>query len=350
MKLPIKKAESRKIFCLAILILILFFIPVLTSDPYYLHMLIMSGIFALNTMGWVLILRVGQFSLGQAGFFAIGAYTSALLVNRLGFSFWGAWPLSGLTAAMVALIIGSVVLRIKGLYFAIVSFAFAEIIRLTIISWPKVLGGLDGLSGIPKPRPFSFMGLIKIDFVTSRVPFYYFLLIIVFIAALIFWRVDTSRLGRIFRCVSQNGDLSESLGINLMKYRVLAFTVACFFSGISGGFFAHYYGVLHPDSFTVSESILIQIQATIGGTASAVAGPVLGATVLTILSEFLRAAKHVEPVLYGGILIVILFVLPKGLIDLGPRLLRLIDKKGRNTKLSMEPRKSLETTVSGLEK
>jgi ABC-type branched-subunit amino acid transport system permease subunit len=194
------------------------------------------------------------------------------------------------------------------------------------------------------------MGLIKIDFVTSRVPFYYFLLIIVFIAALIFWRVDTSRLGRIFRCVSQNGDLSESLGINLMKYRVLAFTVACFFSGISGGFFAHYYGVLHPDSFTVSESILIQIQATIGGTASAVAGPVLGATVLTILSEFLRAAKHVEPVLYGGILIVILFVLPKGLIDLGPRLLRLIDKKGRNTKLSMEPRKSLETTVSGLEK
>lgn len=327
MRWPIRKVEFPKILCLAILILILFFLPVLMSDPYYLHILIMSGVFALNTMGWVLILRVGQFSLGQAGFVAIGAYTSALLVKRLGLSFWCAWPLSGATAALVALMIGSVVLRIKGLYFAIVTFAFAEIIRLTIISWPKVLGGLNGLTGIPKPRGFGFLELIKIDFVTSRVPFYYMLLMAVLIAALIFWRMDTSRLGRIFRCVSKNEDLSESLGINLMKYRVLAFTVACFFSGISGGFFAHYYGVLHPDSFTVWESLLIQIQGTVGGIASAVAGPILGATVLTILSEFLRAAKHAEPVLYGGILIVVLFVLPKGLVDLGPRLARLIDRR-----------------------
>jgi branched-chain amino acid transport system permease protein len=293
-------------------------------------MLIMGGIYALHTMGWVLIVRVGQVSLGQSGFYAIGAYVSAILVRNLGFSFWIALPLSGITAGIFALIVGSVVLRIKGLYFAIITFAFAEIVRLTIVAWPSVLGGLNGITGIPKPNNFAFIQLINVDFVASRVPFYYLILIIVLIASFIIWRIDTSRLGRIIRCIAKNENLSESLGIYLMKYRVLVFTVACFFSGISGSFYAHYYCVLHPDSFTVWESILIQIQGTLGGTTSPVVGPILGAMVLTILSEFLRATKHLEPVLYGGILIMVLFVLPKGLVDLVPRVLRLIDRRGKN--------------------
>ena len=308
-------------------------LPLIESDPYILHMLIMSGVFALHTMGWVLILRVGQFSLGQAGFYAIGAYTSALMVKEQGLSFWIALPLSGIIAASIALMIGSVVLRIRGLYFAIITFAFAEIVRLIIISWPEVLGGLNGITGIPKPSPIDIMGLIKVDFVASRVPFYYLMLLLLTIAASVFWRMDVSRLGRIFRCISMNDALSESVGINLMKVKVLAFSVACFFSGISGSFFAHYYGVLHPDSFTVWESILIQIKATVGGTASAVGGPIIGAATLTVIGEFLRSTKHLEPLLYGAILMMILFILPGGLVSLGPQIAKLTKRKNRKLSL-----------------
>jgi ABC-type branched-subunit amino acid transport system permease subunit len=113
--------------------------------------------------------------------------------------------------------------------------------------------------------------------------------------------------------------------------------LACFFTGISGSFYASYFGILHPDLFTVWESILIQIQATLGGLSFAIAGPVVGAVVLNILSELLRATKHVEPVIYGGALIVILFTLPKGLMDLGPRVFQLIEKR---TKLSSSPKAS----------
>jgi len=323
MKSPTKKDNINSKLAIPLIVALLF--PLISSNPYYLNMIIMGEVYAVLTMGWVLILRMGEFSLGQMGFFAIGAYSSALLVKEASFSFWIAMPVAGLITAIFAFLIGSVTLKIKGLYFAIITFALGEIIRLIITSWPGLLGGFNGITGIPKPDSIALPFLGKIDFYTSRIPFYYLILLIIAITSIVLWRLDNSKFGRIFRCIAMSDILAESVGIDLKRYKVMAFVIACFFAGIAGSFYAHYNCLLHPDYFTAWQSILIQIEATVGGTASMVFGPIAGAMALTIIGEFLRSAKNMEPILYGGAVILIMFFLPGGIVDLIPRL-RLVIK------------------------
>ncbi len=278
-------------------------------------MLVTCGIAAILAMGWIMILRVGHLSLGQVAFLAIGAYTSAIAVMKFHCSPWTGLVLGGLVTALVALGIGMIVLRIRGLYFSIMTFAFAEVIRLGI-SNTKALGGCEGISGIPVFSPISLPGLPPLEFESVH-SFYYLILFLVCLAALVFWRIDRSALGRNCRAIALNENLSQSLGVDILKYKLLAFGSACFFAGIAGGFSAHYYRCLDPTSYTVIGSVLVQIQATVGGVGSIIVGGILGASLITIMDHFLISIDpRLITISSGVIILAVIFFLPEGLVSL----------------------------------
>ena len=292
--------------------------PAVRQDPYLLNLLIMTGIWTTSVWGVRLIMSTGQLTLGHAAYMAVGAYASTLLVMKVGLSFWLAFPLSGFISAFVALLIGYPTLRIKGVYFAIITFAFAEIIRLIIMIWPGFLGGSGGIPGVPSPSP-----IFSISF-TGRVPFYYLILFISVVSYLVMVGIERSRIGKIFSAIHEGDDLAQSIGINIMKYKIIAFCLGCFFAGVSGSFYAHYFNFASPEFFTIWQSVYCLLFVIVGG-AGSVYGPTLGSFFMTLVPEFLRGTKEYEPVVYAVILILVMFLLPGGLITLPDRLRR---KKG----------------------
>lgn len=306
---------STKYIALVILIFFMIIVPLVFPNPSYLHLLIMSMIYGIAAMGWIFINRSGEFSLGQAGFIAIGSYTSAVLTGILNLSFWIALPLAGVVAMVISAMIGVVVLRLRGLYFGLVTFGFAEVIRL-IISGTSFLGGGVGIFDIPVPDTIGIPGIGILEF-SERVPLYYLCLLLTIISAGVFWRLDVSRAGKILRSIAQNARLAESLGIYEMKYKVQAFAIACFFTGVAGSFYAHYLNMLTPAMFTIEQSISIFLCAILGGGQSIVFGPLLGAFVTTGLSNILGGFGHIEPMVVGAILAVTCLYFPGGLISMG---------------------------------
>lgn len=287
---------------------ILLVLPYLVRDDYYMHLVILSGIYAVLCMGWVLILRAGQFSLGQAAFLAIGAYVFSILALKFGVSPWLALLAAGAAAAVCAALLGGIVLRIRGLYFAVITLAFNGAIQLVPANW-DYLGGWLGLAPIP---PFRLGGL---EFIT-KTSWYYLVLALVVLTSLVTRRIEKSRLGRYFKATA-NESLAESIGINTVGYRMFAFVVACLFAGLGGGIMASYLTYVSPGDFAVWKSLQVQIQATVGGTGTLVSGPIAGSTIMVILGELLRAfTKGLEPLLYGIVLLVVIFFLPDGLISL----------------------------------
>lgn len=287
---------------------LLLVLPFLVRDDYYMHLLILSGIYSILCMGWVLILRAGQFSLGQAAFLAIGAYTSSILALKFGLSPWLGLLAGGIGAAVIAALLGWIVLRIRGLYFAVITLAFNGAVQL-IPANVEYFGGWTGLAPIP---PFTLGNIEFID----KTSWYYLILALVVLSGIVTWRIEHSKLGRYFKATA-NESLAESIGIDTVGYRMLAFVIACLFAGLAGGILASYLNYVAPGDFAVWKSVQVQIQATVGGTGALVAGPVAGSTMLIILGEVLRAyAKGLEPLLYGLLLLVVIFFLPDGLISL----------------------------------
>jgi len=311
------KKKAAFIAC-AVLLLVM---PFLIRDDYYLHLIILSGIYSVLCMGWVLILRAGQFSLGQAAFLAIGAYTSTILALKFSLSPWLGLVAGGISAAMVAFLLGWIVLRIRGLYFAVITLAFNGAVQL-IPANVDYLGGWLGLSPIP---PFTLGGIEFID----KTLWYYLVLALVVLCGLVNWRIEHSKLGRYFKATA-NESLAESIGIDTVGYRMLAFVIACLFAGLAGGILAPYLTYVSPGDFALSKSIQVQIQSTVGGTGALAAGPITGATILIILGEVLRAyAKGLEPLLYGLLLLAVIFLLPDGLISLPGIIRKKIQNKGK---------------------
>jgi branched-chain amino acid transport system permease protein len=283
-------------------------LPLLVRDNYYIHLFIVSGIYSILSMGWVLILRAGQFSLGQSAFLAIGAYISSILALKFHVSPWLGLLAGGISAAIIAALLGRIVLPVRGLYFAVITLAFNGVVQLVPANI-DYLGGWTGLSPIPPYRlgPLQF---------TDKISWYYLILVLVFISAVVMRRIERSRFGSYFKATA-NYSLAESVGIDTVEYRMLAFVVACFFAGLAGGALASYLTYVAPGDFAVWKSVNVQIQATIGGTGAIVAGPIIGSTMLIVLGEILRAyAKGLEPMLYGLLLLVIIFFLPDGIISL----------------------------------
>lgn len=297
--------------------------PLYIGNPYILHIIITAGVWVILTTSLHLLLATGLFTLGHAAFMGVGAYASALLTMKAGWSFWVALPMAGIISALLAATVGSIFLKVKGLLLAVITFAFGEAVLLTLTHWP---GPPDGITGIPVPNPIVIPGITSIEFV-GKTPFYFLVLLITVITVFVLYRIENSRLGRVFACINENDVLTESAGVNVHLYRLISFCIACFFAGVAGSLYAHYHTYAAPKEFSVWASTLIFLFCVIGGTRS-LTGPVVGALFLTAIPELLRGAKTYQSLMYAILVLGVVFLLPDGLISLPDRLRRLLNGSG----------------------
>jgi branched-chain amino acid transport system permease protein len=290
------------------------------NDTYILHVFILIMMNVVLASSLRLINLSGQLSLGHGGFVTVGAYTSAVLLVKAGVSStWLALLLSGLLAAAICVILGFPFNRLKGIYFAITTIFFVQVIVLTVQQWRSVTGGSGGLTGVP--RPDSFLGL---EF-HSKPSFYFLFLALMILSLLILWAVEHSRIGLTFQGIKQASSLAESVGINTTVYKVAAFAIGGFFAGLMGGVYVQYVSAVDPTVFGFLPTIYILIYVIVGGEGSFI-GPAIGATLLTVLPEVARPLKSWMPLLFAAILMLIIFLMPEGLVGLPARLMRVVRK------------------------
>jgi branched-chain amino acid transport system permease protein len=307
-----------------LLIAFLFFLPVFISGPYHIHILILTIMNIMLASSLRLINMSGQLSLAHGGMMTIGAYVSTLSVMKLGLSFWVALPLAGFSAAIIAYLAGFPFVRLKGIYFSIVTIFFSEMVVLTAQQWRSLTSGSTGIFNIPRPDPIVIPGILNLVF-SSKIDFYYLVLVLMLISLLILYAVENSRIGLTLNGIQQADSLAESVGINTTGFKVLAFSIGSFFAGLTGSFYSHYILAISPDSFGFLYTINILVYMTVGGDKRFV-GPILGAFVLTILPEVMRPLKAFMPFFYAGVLIAVIFFVPEGMAGLPGRVKRMFEK------------------------
>ena len=311
----------KRIITYVILIVFLATIPLFLKSPRLVHILIMVYLYTMLAGGLRLVMSTGQVSFAHAAFWAIGAYGSALLVMRLGLTFWIALPISGAIAGFVGFLIGYPCLRLKGPYFFIVTLAFGEITRMLLTSWVDLFGGANGIAGIPFPDPISIPLIGVLEFGSRSIHYYYLLLFLLLCSLFIMYRIENSRFGMTSGAIRESDDLCMSLGISPMRNKIIQFVVACIIAGFAGSFYAHYLTYISPELFTFWDSTTFLLMAVVGGTGS-VSGVIVGVVILTGLPELARETARLEPIIYGSTLLLVLRFLPGGLWSLVQRLLR----------------------------
>lgn len=312
------------LFSYIFIIPFLFFLPLIFPGPYHLHTLILTMMNILLASSLRLINLTGQLSLAHGGMMTIGAYTSTLLVMKLGFSSWLSIPLAGLFAAFIACLVGFPFSRLRGIYFSIVTIFFSEMVVLTAQQWQSLTGGSTGIFNIPRPNPIKILGSLQLTF-SSKTDFYYLMLVLLLLSLLILYAVEHSRVGLTFRGIQQSDSLAESIGIHTTGFKVLAFSLGSFFAGLMGGFYPHYISAINPDSFSFLYTIYILIYMTVGGEKRFI-GPILGAFILTLLPEVLRPLKAFVPFFFAAVLMAVIFFMQEGLIGLPGRVKRMINQ------------------------
>lgn len=263
----------------------------------------------------------GQFSLGHAGFMAVGAYSSAFLstlfvptADIFQVFYYILFALvGGCVAGFAGLLVGLPSLRLKGDYLAIVTLGFGEIIRVVLLNTPQV-GGARGMYGINGPTDFQIAGFTISKFTIG----YSHALFWVLFCFLVIWRIVRSAHGRAFLSVREDEVAAEAMGINTTKAKVRAFVISSFFAGIAGSIFAHYANYLNPSSFSFNRSVDAVIMVVLGGMGS-LSGSLLAAAIITILPEALRPLQELtgvdlRMVVYSLALILLMILRPKGLM------------------------------------
>lgn len=292
-------------------------------NPYYLQILMFIIINAILGISIYLTLATGQLSLGNAGFMSIGAYVSALLTLKAGLPLYLAVPIGGAAACLMAALIGIPTTRLRGIYLAIATLGFGEVVRVIILNLTITNGAL-GLSGIPSmsvmlSKGFTAMGLVagigglsvrQLGTITTILILASILGLLVFFAL----RLSTSRLGRAFAAIKADEHAAEVSGIDTRYYKLLAFFMGAFVAGIAGGLAAHVTFYIGPKDFAYHRAVEILLFAVLGGS-NVVWGPLLGSVILTSLPEVLRFATEYREMIYGAILVIMMAFRPQGLIS-----------------------------------
>jgi branched-chain amino acid transport system permease protein len=282
-------------------------------------------------LGWglnVVVGLAGLLDLGYVAFYAVGAYTFALLARDFGFTFWEALPLSGLVAACFGVVLGFPVLRLRGDYLAIVTLGFGEIIRIVLLNWSPVTGGPNGISDVPRP---SFLGLpfarsapegvttfhqfFGLEFSPDqRVIFIYFVILTLALVTNLFTlRLRRLPIGRAWEALREDEVACRALGINPTNVKLSAFGIGAMLGGLAGCFFATRQGFISPESFTFTESATILAIVVLGGMGSQT-GVVLAAILLVTLPEFGRAFAEFRMLIFGAAMVAIMVWRPRGLL------------------------------------
>ena len=292
-------------------------LPLVTRDSYYLDVATTILMNLTLTMSFRLQVSTGQINMAHISFMGIGAYASALLVTRVGLSFWATLWIGALVAAALAVPIGSVALRVSGPYYFLITFAFSEVVRLVFNNFLEGwFGGPSGLVGIPKPD--RLLGLAF----EGKLELYGLMAVLCVGVALAFVRLEYSRFGLTASAIRQADLLAETLGVDVFRYKLTTFVLGSFVAGLAGVFFAHFRQVLHSSDFGLEPMVLLVVFTVIGGTGS-VWGPVVGTVLMTIAGELLRELHHYEILVFGAVLILTMLWAPEGLVALPATVRRL---------------------------
>ena len=286
----------------------------LVGGDYYIHLLALVFTNVILAASLRPSLTCGQLNIGHSAFMSVGAYTSGLLARNLGVPFEVSLLAGALLAAAVGLVIGYPSLRLRGVYFAMVTVAFVEVIRLIAQLWVPLTRGMSGLSGIPKP---SILGTTLV----TKTSQYYLALVLMLIVLLVLYKLESSRLGFIWKSIGMSDNLAQSLGINIAKHKLIAFALGCFFAGVAGAYYAHFIRFLFPPEFGFLMATNILVYNFVGGRGH-FAGPIVGAVFLSLLSEPFRGSPY-ETIFFSLAMLLTILFLPGGLITLPGKLAEL---------------------------
>lgn len=307
--MAIKLTRTQILLLQGALVVGLYMVPLFMTNTYDRMLFDQTLINIMAVVGLNFITGLtGQVNLGMAGIVAAGAYTSALLTTRLSLSPW--LTLGG--AVIVGIIIGVVLgwpsLRIKGIYLALTTIGFGEIVRLLLTNMADVTGGTQGVLSIP---PYTFFG-VPID---NEGAFYYLLLTAVIVMVVVAQRVIASKWGRVFKAIRDNDQATETCGINTAEIKITAFILSTVYASIAGAFYAHLMGYINPADFNFDLSVKYLMMLMLGGIGS-VPGSILGGIVITLLPEYMRFLKDYYWLIFSVLILVLVVILPNGLVSL----------------------------------
>jgi branched-chain amino acid transport system permease protein len=313
-----RPARLTKLVSVLAVTLLLFLLPFVAGSQYTLYVLIWLGISIALTSSLRVISLSGLLSIGHGGLMLIGVYTSSLLVMKLGLSSWLALILAGVAAGGFALVIGFPFVRLKGMYFTMVTMFMTEVILMVSEQWQGLTGGSAGITNIPRPDPIKILPIFNISF-KSYLGMYYLMLVLVIVSLVVFHLIEHSRIGRSWQAISRDDLLAESVGINVAAYKVLGFTIGSFFAGVFGGFYSQFYNAITPREFGFFFSIYILVYLIVGGRRN-FAGPAIGCLLLLLIPELIGGLGGYRPFVFVAILMVVLYTLPDGLVSLPARI------------------------------
>jgi branched-chain amino acid transport system permease protein len=289
-----------------LLMCLLLVVPFLFRD-YFIDVAILAGIYIILALGLnVVVGFTGLLNLGFVAFYAIGAYSYALLNTRFGLDFWSALPFSVVLTALAGFLLAVPALRLRGDYLAIVTLGFGEITRLILNNWDSVTRGPNGISGIAPPAIMS-VSLGKLSY------YYYLVLFFMIVTVFITRRVYASRIGRAWVAIREDEIASSVAGINTTLYKLYACAFGAFWAGLAGAVFAGKMQFVSPESFTFMESVLILCMVILGGLGS-IAGVIVGAFLLVLLPEVLREVQLYRMLALGIGLVLLMVYRPQGLL------------------------------------
>ena len=317
MKKSTSKIVKSILFVMVAAFLLIF--PMIAKSRYQVHILNMVGIYILLSLGLNIAMGyAGQFNLAMGGLWAIGSYTAGLLNTRLGLPLWATLPCSILAGGIIGGFVGLPSLKVRAHYLSIVTIGLNEIINIILVNETKFAGGVDGISRIQMPSLFG----IALD---SDEKYYYIILIFVILGYLLARQILSGRVGRNFRAIRDDFKTAPAMGVNAGMFKLLAFVISGCFAGLAGALYAHLNTYISPDIFEHKTTLVIMTMTMVGGMGN-LTGSIVGATILPILQEYLRAIQDWQYVVYGlAIMIVVLFI-PGGLMEVTNRLKPILSK------------------------
>jgi len=289
------------------LLLALVVVVPLFQNDYYRDVLTLTGLYAVLALGLNLVVgQAGLLHLGYVAFYAIGAYTYAILSTRLGLPFWPGLAAGAAVSAFMAFIIGVITLRLRGDYFAIVTLGLGEITRIVLNNWDSLTGGPNGIARVGRP-------VIAGHVLSKPLELYYLIVAIAVLTVFSMRRLIASRIGRAWIAIREDETAAEAMGVNTFRLKLLAFVLASAWAGIAGVFFAGKMAFVSPESFTFFESVMVLCMVVLGGMGS-IPGIILGAFLLVTIPEVFRDFADFRMLGFGIALVLMMVFRPQGLL------------------------------------
>jgi branched-chain amino acid transport system permease protein len=286
-----------------ILLLALGLIAPHVISEFYLLILGEALIMSLFALSFNLLFgTMGQLPFGQAAFYGLGGYGMAMLLTKFQVNFWLSFVAGIGIAALIGLLVGLFCVRLRGIYFSILTLAFGQLIFVVIYKWHDFTGGDDGIQGVFPP-----------EFLKDPIAYYYFILVVFCLAGLILWRITHSPFGYTLQAMRENAERTEFLGIPIARYQLMAFVISAAFAGLAGALWAPFYRSVAPSTLMWIKSGE-PVMATILGGAGLFFGPVLGTFLITFIHAYLLGFTHFWPIIMGTLILIVIFLLPGGIL------------------------------------